>query len=145
MGWGGGGEPCLPSTKPIYFSIGIKVLLLVMTQQQNRFFKSKPQRKKKKEKTMNADIRKWGKAQGFLYCDSERLSHSVLTLGNNIMYHFLTYTCLNFRWPFFLTWQHLLKGFYFYIYRFFNQKSREKKKNTLNADIRKWGKAQGFL
>ena len=51
----------------------------------------------------------------FFVIYNERILNDVIALPTSIIYRFLTYTWHNFKWAFFLTWQHLEKGFCFYI------------------------------
>ena len=53
--------------------------------------------------------------QIFFVIYNQMILNGVVALSNNVIYLFLTYTWLNFRQHFFLTWQHLLKGFCYYI------------------------------
>ena len=51
----------------------------------------------------------------FLFVYIHRLSNIALKLWNNIIHRLVTYTCHFFKGSFFLTCQHLIKSFCFYI------------------------------
>ena len=51
----------------------------------------------------------------FFVIYNDRILNGGVALPANIIYHFLTYMWQNFKWTFFLTWQHLGKGFCIYI------------------------------
>ena len=53
--------------------------------------------------------------QLFFVIYNGKILNSGVALPTSIIYRFLTYTWHNFKWAFFLTWQHLEKGFCFYI------------------------------